>query len=43
MIKKDPSKFTYIKKDMKTIEQLEEEEVPKYLEKEELALFFRNS
>ncbi|MDQ0976746.1 integrase [Neobacillus niacini] len=39
LIKKDPTEFAYVKKDKKTIEQLEEEEVPKYLEKEELALF----
>jgi integrase len=38
LIKKDPTEFAYVKKDKKTIEQLEEEEVPKYLEKEELAL-----
>jgi 20S proteasome alpha/beta subunit len=39
LIKKDPTEFAYVKKDKKTIEQLEEEEIPKYLEKEELALF----
>ena len=39
LIKKDPTEFTYLKKVKKTIEQLEEEEIPKYLEKEELALF----
>ncbi|WML42714.1 tyrosine-type recombinase/integrase [Neobacillus sp. PS3-40] len=39
LIKKDPTEFAYVKKDKKTIEQLEEEEVPNYLEKEELALF----
>nr|WP_246031794.1 Arm DNA-binding domain-containing protein [Salibacterium salarium] len=39
LIKKDPTEFAYVKKDKKTIERLEEEEVPKYLEKEELALF----
>jgi integrase len=41
LIKKDPTEFAYVKKDKKTIEQLEEEEVPKYLEKEELALFLK--
>ncbi len=40
LIKKDPTEFAYVKKDKKTVEQLEEEEVPKYLEKEELV---RNS
>ncbi|WP_391117757.1 tyrosine-type recombinase/integrase [Psychrobacillus sp. L3] len=39
LIKKDPTEFAYLKKIKKTIEQLEEEEIPKYLEKEELALF----
>jgi hypothetical protein len=38
-MKKDPTELAYLKKDRKTIEQLEEEVVPKYLEKEELALF----
>jgi site-specific recombinase XerD len=39
LIKNDPTEFAYLKKNKKTIEQLEEEELPKYLEKEELALF----
>ncbi|KGX84321.1 MULTISPECIES: site-specific integrase [Pontibacillus] len=43
LIKKDPTEFAYVKKDKKTIEQLEEEEVPKYLEKEELALFLETA
>lgn len=43
LIKKDPTEFAYLKKDKKTIEQLEEEEIPKYLEKEELALFLRTA
>lgn len=43
IIKKDPTEFAYLKKDKKTIEQLEEEKVPKYLEKEELCSVFRNS
>ena len=38
LIKKNPTK-----KDKKTIEQLEEEEVPKYLEKEELAMFLNTA
>lgn len=43
LIKKDPTVFAYLKKDKKTIEQLEEEEIPKYLEKEELALFLKTA
>ncbi|QHS24590.1 site-specific integrase [Virgibacillus sp. MSP4-1] len=43
IIKKDPTEFAYLKKDKKTIEQLEEDEVPKYLEKEELALFLKTA
>lgn len=43
LIKKDPTEFAYLKKDKKTIEQLEEEEIPKYLEKEELALFLKTA
>lgn len=43
LIKRDPTEFAYVKKDKKTIEQLEEEEVPKYLEKEELALFLKTA
>ncbi|WP_255259689.1 site-specific integrase [Lentibacillus sp. CBA3610] len=43
LIKKDPTEFAYLKKDKKTIEQLKEEEIPKYLEKEELALFLETA
>lgn len=43
IIKKDPTEFAYVKKDKKTIEQLEEEEIPNYLEKEELALFLETA
>jgi len=43
LIKKDPTEFAYVKKDKKTIEELEEEEIPKYLEKEELALFLETA
>ncbi|TYS83524.1 tyrosine-type recombinase/integrase [Rossellomorea aquimaris] len=43
LIKKDPTEFAYVKKDKKTIEQLEEEEIPKYLEKEELALLLKTA
>ncbi|MFD1851574.1 tyrosine-type recombinase/integrase [Oceanobacillus bengalensis] len=43
LIKKDPTEFAYLKKEKKTIEQLEEEEIPKYLEKEELALFLKTA
>ncbi|MGM0855196.1 MAG: hypothetical protein ACQEWI_21855 [Bacillota bacterium] len=37
-IKKDSTEFAYVK-DKKTIEQLEEEEVPKYLEKKNWPCF----
>lgn len=43
LIKKDPTEFAYLKKDKKTIEQLEEEEIPKYLEKEELAILLKTA
>jgi len=43
LIKKDPTEFAYVKKNKKTVEQLEEEEVPKYLEKEELALLLETA
>jgi integrase len=43
LIKKDPTEFAYVKKDKKTIEQLEEEEVPKYLEKEDLAFLLETA
>jgi integrase len=43
LIKKNPTEFAYVKKDKKTIEQLEEEELPNYLEKEELALFLKTA
>lgn len=40
IIKKDPTEFAYIPKEKKTVEDLEnEEELPKYMEKEELASF----
>lgn len=42
IIKKDPTEFAYIPKKNKTVEELEnEEELPKYMEKEELALFLQ--
>lgn len=40
-LKKDPTEFAYLKKDKKSVEELEKEELPKYLEKEELALFLK--
>lgn len=44
LIKNDPSEFTTIPKTFKTIEELEaEEEVVKYLEKEELSLFLKTA
>jgi integrase len=42
LIKKDPTEFSYVPKDAKSVEDLEnEEEIVKYLEKEELSLFLR--
>ncbi len=43
VIKKDPTEFTSIKKPMKTIEELEENQIPKYMEKEELYLFLETA
>lgn len=37
LIKNDPTEFAYLKKDRKTVEELEKQEIPKYMEKEELA------
>ncbi|TYO69957.1 site-specific integrase [Rossellomorea marisflavi] len=42
LIKNNPTEFAYLKKDKKTIEELEQEEIPKYMEKEELALFLQS-
>lgn len=39
LIRKDPTAFTILRKEKKTIEELKEPKIPKYLEKEELALF----
>lgn len=39
IIKRDPTEFAVIKKEKKTIEELEKPEVRRYLEKNELALF----
>lgn len=39
IIKKDPTEFAVIKREKKTIRDLEKPEVPKYLEKKELKLF----
>ncbi|WP_153729247.1 hypothetical protein [Salinibacillus xinjiangensis] len=41
IIKKNPTEFAYFRKVKKTIEQLGEEEVPKYLEKEEPSSFLK--
>lgn len=38
LIKKDPTAFVVLQKVKKTIEQLKQPEIPKYMEKEELAL-----
>ncbi|KAA0761727.1 tyrosine-type recombinase/integrase [Bacillus sp. TE8-1] len=42
-IKVDPTEFTYLKRDKKSIEELEAQEIPKYMEKEELALFLETA
>jgi len=43
VIKTDPTVYAAVPKVTKTIEQLEELEIPEYLEKEELALFLRTA
>jgi integrase len=43
MIKNDPTEFAYLKKDRKTIEELEAQEIPKYMEKEDLALLLKTA
>ncbi|MHA6253201.1 site-specific integrase [Oceanobacillus sp. CAU 1775] len=43
IIKKDPTEFAVIKKQKKTIEELEKPEVPSYLEKDELALLLNTA
>jgi len=43
IVKKDPTEFTSIKKPIKTIEELEEKQIPKYMEKEELYLFLETA
>ncbi|QPC48210.1 tyrosine-type recombinase/integrase [Mangrovibacillus cuniculi] len=43
LLKRDPTEFAFVKREKKTIEQLEEELLPKYLEKEELALFLQTA
>ena len=42
-IQVDPTEFSYLKRDRKSIEELEEQELPKYMEKEELALFLETA
>lgn len=44
MLKTNPSDYAKVQRDQKTVEDLEQEEViPKYLEKEELALFLKTA
>jgi integrase len=43
LIKKDPTEFAYIPKDETTVEEIEKEEIPNYLEKEELSLFLKTA
>lgn len=42
-LKIDPTKYAYIPKSIKTIEDLEEEEIVKYFEKSELSLFLQTA
>lgn len=43
LIKKDPTEFAYLKKDKKSIDDFEENEIPKYMEKDELAIFLKTA
>lgn len=44
IIKKDPTEFAYVPKTVKSIEELEkEEDIPNYLEKEELSIFLKTA
>ncbi len=43
VIRRDPTEFTTIKKQQETIEELEENQIPKYMEKEELYLFLETA
>jgi integrase len=43
LIKNDPTELAYLKKDRKTVEELEEQDIPKYMEKEELALLLQTA
>ncbi len=43
LIKKDPTQFVVLQKKKKTIEQLKERDIPRYMEKEELALFLETA
>ncbi|GEL76663.1 site-specific integrase [Tenuibacillus multivorans] len=42
-IKRDPTEFAYIRKTKKSVEDLEANEIPKYLEKEELNLLLQTA
>ncbi|MEM5014072.1 tyrosine-type recombinase/integrase [Niallia taxi] len=44
LIKKDPSEFAHVPKTIKSVEELEQEDdIPNYLEKEELAVFLKTA
>lgn len=43
VLKRDPTEYTKITRRKKTVEQLEEEELPRYMEKDELALFLQTA
>lgn len=41
LIKKDPTQFVVLQKKKKTVDELKKDDIPNYLEKEELALFLK--
>jgi integrase len=41
LIKKDPTQFVVLQKKKKTVEELKKDDIPNYMEKEELALFLK--
>ncbi|TFB13686.1 site-specific integrase [Filobacillus milosensis] len=42
-VKRDPTEFAYLRKTKRSVEDLESNEIPKYLEKEELNLFLQTA
>jgi integrase len=43
LIKKDPTEYAYVPKDIATVEEVEKDEIPNYLEKEQLSLFLKTA